>query len=216
MKISILCTDPNHPVIKNLQVWVNDISSQGLDATLVFDKADLQGGDILFLVSCSQMIREAERKKYKATLVLHASDLPEGRGWSPHIWSILNGANQITVSLLEASDPVDSGALWLKTKFTLEGHELLPEINAKLFAAELLLMTQAVEQFETIKPTEQISDPGPYMPKRSPADSQLDPDKTIAEQFDLLRVVDSQRFPAFFDYRGKRYLIKIEKDKNEK
>ena len=108
------------------QVWVKDISSQGLDATLVFDKADLQGGDILFLVSCSQMIREAERKKYKVTLVLHASDLPEGRGWSPHIWSILDGANQITVSLLEASDPVDSGAIWLKTKFTLEGHELAP------------------------------------------------------------------------------------------
>ena len=216
MKISILCTDPNHPVIKNLQVWVKDICSQGLDATLVFDKVDLQGGDILFLVSCSQMIREAERKKYKVTLVLHASDLPERRGWSPHIWSILDGANQITVSLLEASDPVDTGAIWLKTQFFLEDHELLPEINTKLFTAELLLMTQAVEQFETIKPTKQISNPGPYMSKRSPADSQLDPDKTIAEQFDLLRVVDSQRFPAFFNYHGKRYLIKIEKDENEK
>lgn len=181
---------------------------------LVFDKADLQGGDILFLVSCSQVIRDAERKKYKATLVLHASDLPKGRGWSPHIWSILYGANQITVSLLEASEPVDSGAIWLKTKFTLEGHELLPEINAKLFAAELLLMTQAVEQFETIKPIQQIGDPGPYMPKRSPADSRLEPNKTIAEQFNILRVVDSQRYPAFFNYRGRRYLIKIEKDEN--
>lgn len=215
MKISILCTDPNHPVINSLQVWMGDISSKGHFPTLVFDKAELQGGDIFFLVSCSQMIRDAERKKYKVTLVLHASDLPKGRGWSPHIWSILGGANQITVTLLEASEPVDSGAIWLKTKFTLEGHELLPEINAKLFAAELLLMTQAVEQFESIKPNQQVGDPGPYMIKRSPADSQLDPYKTIAEQFDLLRVVDSQRYPAFFNYRGKRYLIKIEKVENE-
>lgn len=215
MKISILCTDPNHPVNNSLQAWMKDMSSNGHSTTLVFDKAELPGGDILFLVSCSQMIRDAELQKYKATLVLHASDLPKGRGWSPHIWAILGGANQIAVSLLEASEPVDSGAIWLKTKFTLEGHELLPEINAKLFAAELLLMTQAVEQFETIKPIEQAGDAGPYMPKRSPADSQIDPYKTIAEQFDLLRVVDSQRYPAFFNYRGKRYLIQIEKVEND-
>lgn len=215
MIISVLCTDPNHPVINRLQAWTSDVSSKGHSATLVFDKAELRGGDILFLVSCSQIIRDAEREKYKATLVLHASDLPKGRGWSPYIWSILDGASQITVSLLEASEPIDSGAVWFKTNFTLEGHELLPEINEKLFAAELLLMTQAVEQFETIKPIQQVGDPGPYMALRSPADSRLDPNKTIAEQFDLLRVVDSQRYPAFFDYRGKRYLIRIEKGEND-
>lgn len=215
MKISILCSDPNHPVNNSLQAWMGDMSLKGHTAKLVFDKAELQGGDVLFLVSCGQMIRDTERQKYKATLVLHASDLPKGRGWSPHVWSILGGANQITVSLLEASEPVDSGAIWLKTKFALEGHELLPEINAKLFSAELSLMTQAVENFEAIRPIVQVGDPGPYMPKRLPADSQLDPAKTIAEQFDLLRVVDSQRYPAFFNYRGKRYLIRIEKVEND-
>ncbi len=215
MEIAVLCSDRNHPVIKSLGAWIDEMLSKSHSATLAFDKADLQGGDILFLVSCTQMIREAEREKYKATLVLHASDLPHGRGWSPHIWSILGGASELTVSLLEASDPVDSGAVWLKTQFALEGHELLPEINAKLFAAELSLMTQAIEQFEAIKPIQQTGDPGPYMPKRSPADSRLDPNKTIAEQFDLLRVVDAQRYPAFFDYRGGRYLIKIEKAGNE-
>ena len=60
-----------------------------------------------------------------------------------------------------------------------------------------------------------MGDPGTYMTKRIPADSQLDPCKSIAEQFDLLRVADSQRFPAFFDYRGKRYLVKIENVANE-
>lgn len=139
----------------------------------------------------------------------------EGQGWSPYVWAILSGVNQITLCLLEANDPVDSGAIWLKTEFFLEGHELLPEINEKLFAAELSLMTQAVEQFGAITPTAQCGDPGPYMPKRTPKDSRLDPNKTLAEQFDLLRVVDSTRYPAFFDYRGKRYLLTIEKGENE-
>lgn len=214
MIISILCSDTNHPVVKSLQNWVSEMTFKGNIVSLLFDKSELKGGDILFLVSCSQIISDAERNKYRAALVLHASDLPEGRGWSPYIWSILGGANQITVSLLEASEPVDSGAIWLKKTFGLEGHELLPEINARLFAAEISLMTQAVEQLESIKPIRQIGDPGPYMVKRTPADSRLDPHKTFAEQFNLLRVVDSQRYPAFFDYKGKRYLIKIEKADN--
>ena len=215
MKISILCNDPVHPIIESLHLWMKEMTSKGHSPVLVSDKADLQGGDILFLVSCSQVILNTERKKYKASLVIHASDLPKGRGWSPHIWSILDGSNEITVSLLEASGPVDSGDIWLKTKFTLENHELLPEINEKLFTAELLLMTRAIEKFELIKPVRQKGQSGAYMPKRLPVNSQLDPDKTIAEQFDLLRVVDSQKYPAFFDYRGKRYIVKIEKFENE-
>lgn len=215
MEISILCTDQNHPVVNSLQRWAAEMTLKDHSVSLLYDKADLQGGDVLFLVSCSQLIRDVERNKYKVALVLHASDLPNGRGWSPYIWAVLNGDNQITVSLLEASEPVDSGAIWLKTKLVLEGHELLPEIYAKLFDAELFLMSQAVEQFESMKPIPQLGDPGAYMPKRSPADSQLDPNKTIAEQFDLLRVVDSQRYPAFFDYRSKRYLIRIEKDERD-
>lgn len=215
MEISIFCTDPNHPVVNSLQRWAAEMTISGHSVSLLYDKADLQGGDVLFLVSCSQLIKGEERNKYKATLVLHASDLPKGRGWSPYIWAVLKGDNQITVSLLEASEPVDSGAIWLKTKFELEGHELLPEINAKLFEAELYLMSQAIDQFEAIKPIQQTGDPGAYMPKRSPADSRLDTNKTIAEQFNLLRVVDSKRYPAFFDYRGKRYVIRIEKDEND-
>lgn len=188
---------------------------QGHNISLSFDKKDITNGDILFLVSCGQMISNTERQKFRTVLVLHASNLPKGRGWSPHIWSIINGANQITVCLLEANDPVDSGAIWVKTEFTLEGHELLPEINEKLFAAELLLMTQAVEKFEAITPMPQYGEPGPYMQKRTPLDSQLDPDKTLAEQFDLLRVVDNEKYPAFIVHRGMRYLIKITKVKND-
>lgn len=215
MRISILCSDPNHPVVDSLRTWVADVSSKGHVATFVFDKSKLCGGDILYLVSCSQIISDVERNKYKAVLVLHASDLPRGRGWSPYIWSILGGENHVTVSLLEACDHVDSGAIWLKTTFDLEGHELLPEINAKLFEAELLLMSQALDQFGCITPTLQPDESGPYMKRRTPEDSRLDPDKTIAEQFNLLRVVDSIRYPAFFEYQGQQYLIRIEKVKNE-
>lgn len=211
MKVSVLCTDPEHPVIRSLQQWQSEMRDQGHGVSICSDKKDLIGGDLLFLVSCAQKISDAERAKFKIALVLHASDLPKGRGWSPHIWAILSGAQQITVCLLEAADPIDSGAVWFRTHFCLQGHELLPEINRLLFSCELALMTRAVREFATVKPVPQFGDPGPYMERRTPADSRVDPDKSIAEQFDLLRVVDNRRYPAFFEHRGKRYRIALEK-----
>ena len=80
MNISILCTDSEHPVVMDLYAWMYDMRKKGHLGELVFDKDDLQGGDILFLVSCGQMVNDEVRGKYKATLVLHASDLPKGRG----------------------------------------------------------------------------------------------------------------------------------------
>lgn len=215
MKISILCTDHFHPVVERLNEWVKSMTLKQHMVSLVFDKRELLGGDILFLVSCSQMIGEHERAKYKSTLVLHASDLPKRRGWSPHIWSILDGENEITVSLLEAAEPVDTGLIWLKTSFVLEGHELIDEINNKLFDVEIFLMTCAVDGFGKINPSAQVGDPGSYMKKRTPGDSEIDPEKSILEQFNLLRVVDSGRYPAFFYHHGYKYQIKIKKVKNE-
>jgi methionyl-tRNA formyltransferase len=215
MKISILCTDPRHPVVPRLREWAERATREGHTATLCFDKGELVGGEILFLVSCSQLVGETERKKFSTILVLHASDLPRGRGWSPHVWSVVEGENRNTVSLVEAATSIDSGPIWAKTRFELEGHELLPEINQKLFDAELELMTRAVRERGEITSTPQTGDPGVYRRRRTPADGRLDPGKTIAEQFDLLRVVDNKRYPAFFDLRGKRYVLKIEKAEHE-
>lgn len=192
------------------------MNSCGHDATIVTDKQILPGGDILFLVSCSQIVRATERNLYKHCLVLHASDLPKGRGWSPHIWAVLNGETKITVTLLEAEDAVDSGRIWFQAAFELQGHELLPEINKLLFDAELALMTKAVSEMRVVVPREQVGDPGAYMQRRTPMDSRIDPGKTISDQFDLLRTVDNDRYPAFFEYRGCRYLLKIEKVDHER
>lgn len=215
MNLAILCTEPGHPVVPRLRHWQGKVAALGHSAVLCFDKRELAGGDILFLVSCSQIIGAAEREKFPTILVLHASDLPQGRGWSPHVWEILGGKNEITVCVLEASDPVDSGPVWLRSRFALEGHELLPEINDKLFTTELALMTRVVENYRTLTPAPQRGEPGPNMRRRTPADSRLDANKSIADQFDLLRIVDNDRYPAFFDHRGKRYLIRIEKAADE-
>jgi methionyl-tRNA formyltransferase len=211
VKISILCSDPNHPIFPWLERWS---LKQGHmhKVRLNRNKDELIGGDILFLISCHEVIFPQVRAQYAATLVIHASDLPIGRGWSPHIWQIIEGNNRIPVTLLEAEDAIDSGAIWAQRHIQLDGHETFEEINAKLFDAEVELMDFAVEGFNAIKPRQQDGRVPTIYRKRTPEDSRIDPHKSIADQFELLRVADPMRFPAFMEYRGHRYLISIVKD----
>lgn len=210
MKVSVLCSSTAHPVYPHLEQWIRDAAANHR-VELVRQKSELSGGDVLFLIACHEIISPADRQKYGATLVIHASDLPEGRGWSPHIWQILEGKNRIVVSLIEAQDPVDSGAIWAQRHLVLEGHELSEEINEGLFAIELELMDHALAIVGSGKPVPQDDRPPSYYRRRTPEDSRLDPSRSIAEQFDLLRVADPQRFPAFFDLHGHRYVVRIEK-----
>ncbi len=211
MKISILSTNKLHPVYSVLQSWCKE-KEKKYDIELQEGVESLTGGDILFLISCNEIVGKNVRSKYKVSLVIHASDLPKGRGWSPHIWQILDGRNKITVSLLEAADGVDTGRIWAKKEINFEGHELYDEINTRLFATELHLMDFAIENFNTILPTPQPENVKPtYYKKRTPEDSRIDPSKSISEQFDLLRISDPDRYPAFLDIRGHRYKIVLTK-----
>lgn len=210
MRISVLCSNRAHPVFAYLEQWIRRRQSAH-EVELVNLAQQLHGGDLLFLISCMEIIKAPVRSRYRHTLVVHASALPEGRGWSPHVWQILGGRSRITVTLLEADDGVDTGDIWAQRDISLEGHELYDEINAKLFGATLELMDFALDNSAAIEPRSQVGTPT-YYRKRTPQDSRLDPDKTIAEQFDLLRVADPERFPCFVELRGKRYRVILRKE----
>ena len=209
MRVTVLTSDTAHPVYARLLEWAR--VNQDIDVQIVTRKAEALGGDILFLISCHEVVAADIRARYQHTLVIHASDLPRGRGWSPMIWAVVAGAREITVTLLEAVDRVDAGAIWLQERIQLEGHELYDELNELLFSAELRLMTAAVRNAQAIKPRVQDEAGATYYPRRTPADSRLDPQRTLAEQFDLLRVCDPQRYPAFFELRGQRYEVRLTK-----
>lgn len=215
MKITLLCSDLRHPVNPYIQSWVKAQAGEH-EVVVVQKKAQLTGGDILFLVSCSEIISASDRAQYKASLVLHASDLPRGRGWSPHIWELVQGAEVITLALLEAEDEVDSGKLWKKTWITVPKHALWDEINDLLFTAEVEMMDYAVKNFGQVKPHVQTDvHQATYFPKRTPRDSRIDVNLSISEQFDLIRVCDPVRFPAYFDHLGQRYILKLEKSNEQ-
>ena len=210
MDISILTSSIEHPVNAYLDKWAE--KNKNHQISIVHSKKELISGDILFLISCSDIISKLERGRFKKTLVVHASDLPHGRGWSPHVWEIINGASDITLSLLEAEDKIDTGDIWKKISVPIPKTTLFNEINELIFDSELRLMDFAIENYNTIESKKQTNIDSTYWPKRSPKDSEIDINQTISEQFDLIRVCDPQRFPAYFYKDGVRFNVKIEKN----
>lgn len=202
--VTVICSDQKNHIWPHLGRWCLE-----QDADLVSSKARAAGGDLLLLVSCTEIIEREIREKYACTLVIHESALPEGRGWSPFAWQVLEGKREIVISLLEAEDQVDSGALLLQQKVEIEPHELADEINGKRDRMRMEMVRWAAENFRTAQRVPQEGLPT-YYPRRYPSDSRIDPSRPISDQFELLRICEP-RFPAFFDFRGHRYEMTVRK-----
>lgn len=215
MNITILCSDSAHPVNLYLNSWAKEVEDF-YNVSIVRTKDELTFGDFLFLVSCSELINFEHREHYRHVLVLHASDLPKGRGWSPHIWEIIQGGEKITLTLLEAEDKVDTGRIWLKRVIDVENTALWDDVNKLLFDSEVQLINEALARYDEIRPYEQpIDESTTYHRKRTPNDSKLEPEFSISEQFDLIRMCDPDRYPAWFEFRGQKYKLLLEKIDNE-
>ena len=195
---------------RHAESLVEKIEDRGDKACLLRSFTALEKPDIVFYLSCMKITPPEALAKSRVNLIAHASDLPQGRGFSPVVWQILDGASEIPIRLIQAADPVDSGDIVLSTSMSAEGHELNDEIRARLGERiiELCLSYLSAETPPAGQP--QQGEPS-WHRRRGPEDSRLDPDRSIAGQFDLLRVVDNQRYPAFFDLRGHRYILRIEK-----
>lgn len=211
MVIDILTDNPKSWIVPPTEAICVELCRMGLRARRVQSHSELEGGDILILLGCETILPSRLRAKYRHSLVVHESDLPHGKGWSPMTWQVLEGKNRIPVRLIEAVDKVDSGVIHGETEIELEGHELVEELRVKQAMATRNLIVDFVSRYPNLSPKEQ-SGVESFYPRRTAADSELDVDRTIREQFNLLRVVDNDRYPAFFRINGKKYVLRIEKE----
>ena len=129
-------------------------------------------------------------------------------------WQILEGASSIPmITLFEAVADLDAGSIYLQQKIALQGQELAEEWRVLLAQATLDLCLAWFDRHQEVvhAAQPQHGEASNYR-RRRPIDSQLDPELSLAEQFNVLRVVDNQRYPAFFHWRGRRYILNIHSD----
>lgn len=208
MKVQVLVDTPSSWIIPYAKQLVERINKFGHQANFLSTHEEVEKGDILALLSCEKLFKDLELNTYN--LVVHESDLPKGKGWSPLTWQILEGKNKIPVTLFEADKKVDSGPIYDQKIISFEGHELLPELKHMQGEATVELIMNFIEKYPNVKGNEQKGESS-YYPKRTIEDSELDTSKSVDELFNLLRVCDNSRYPAYFEKKGIKYYLKIEK-----
>ena len=129
------------------------------------------------------------------------------------LYSYVEKAKLRGLSLIEVEDKVDTGDIWKKKKVNIPKTALFEEINHIVFGAEIELMDFAIENFSRVTPLKQIKEEASYWKKRTPKDSELNIYMSLDEQFDLIRVSDVDRFPAYFFKNGEKFLLSLKKIK---
>lgn len=210
MKIQIL--------VDNIKSWILpyaiELQKQLLklnhEVELIHEQSAIIKNDILFILGCEKIIKSDNLKLSQYPIVVHESKLPMGKGWSPLTWQILEGKKEIPITLFKAIDRIDAGEIYLQESMYFQGHELLEEIKNIQGEYTLKMCLKFAQNCKQICGIQQIGKESFYA-KRTSKDSKLDPSKTIIEQFNLLRVCDNERYPAYFEHEGHTYYIKIYK-----
>ncbi|MGM0440433.1 MAG: UDP-2,4-diacetamido-2,4,6-trideoxy-beta-L-altropyranose hydrolase [Chlamydiota bacterium] len=175
----------------------------------------IKASTICFYLSYPKIVPEGYLGLASHNIVVHASDLPQGKGWSPWVWEIEYGNDNLVLSLFEVVPALDAGPIYFKKQLTLDGTELLPEIREKLGKQIIDMCLQYAHHYDELIATEQIGESS-YYSRRKPEHNQLELSKSLADQFNKLRVADNQCYPAYFNFLGHRYILTVEKSYNNK
>ena len=175
-----------------------------------FDSKKIKNFDIVFILGYTKILKTKFLNYNKLNLLIHESDLPYGKGFSPIQWQILKGKKKIIFSILEAVKKFDSGAIFEKKKIVFKGYELNNDIRKIQGETTLYLVKNFLKDYpkNILKKIPQKGK-STYFKRRNLNDSQLDINKSIKSQFNLLRIVDNEKYPAFFKYKSKKYKLKI-------
>ena len=210
MKITILC-EKNSWVNKYLPSLLEKLKRHSVQ--VISSHHEIVEGDLLILQSYGKILPKNKMALNRHNILVHSSELPRGKGWTPVHWQIIEGKDRIPSTLIEISEKVDSGDIYYKEYTSLNGTELLDEIREKVIKTDFSMIERFVDNIEVVKAKRQEGK-ATYYRKRNEEDSEFDINKTISEQISLMRVVDNEDYPLFFRYKGEKFVLKIYKEKD--
>lgn len=142
-------------------------------------------------------------------VVMHSSDLPEGRGWAPiyHVFS--EQKSEYVISGVFAADEVDTGDVIVRARFPIEAGYTSSFIRMLDNELSVILVAKILEHWPEGNPVgvKQVGLES-YRPRRYPADNEIDLSLPLVELLPHLRGVESDS-PAFFFYKNVKYLIEV-------
>ncbi len=215
----IILTSKNSWLYRNKRKSIiNELKKFSSEIKLISNfKKIKKNNDCLIIGSYYKIIPKKFLSLSKFNLLVHESDLPKGRGFSPLYWQILKGSQNITTTILEANENIDEGNYYIKKKFYYPKEIFFDEIKQRQFQNAIYLVKRVLKKIilgKKIKNFKQFGKPT-YFRRRDIKDSELNVKSSLKKQINLLRIIDNKIYPAFFKYKGKKIYLNI-KILNEK
>ncbi len=166
--------------------------------------------DLMLVVSWRYLIpAEIYHLPRLGTFVFHDSLLPAYRGFSPTVWSIINGEDHTGVTLFEMADEVDSGEVVMQTRLAIGPDETIADLLERVTATYLTTLEQALPLLlEGRAPRlKQDQSQASFTCKRLPDDNRIDWTRPTSEVYNLIRAVTAPYPGAFTTFNGQKLTI---------
>jgi methionyl-tRNA formyltransferase len=143
-EIAAVITVPDKPAGRGQKVSVSAVKTYALDKNIpILQPTNLKSEDFLNelasynanlqIVVAFRMLPEVVWRMPKyGTFNLHASLLPNYRGAAPINWAIINGETETGVTTFFIDDKIDTGAMILNHKISIEKNENVGQLHDKL------------------------------------------------------------------------------------
>ena len=196
----IILTDIDSWIAPYVAVLRNKLVKMGHNVHIEENFPSGSNFDMCFMLSYSRIVSREILARNKHNLVVHESALPQGKGWSPMTWQILEGKNIVPITLFEAAESVDAGQIYLQRKMLFSGNELVEDLRSCQGNTTVAMCLEFVNNYpEILSQARPQKGQESFYARRTPEDSRLDINQSIKEQFNLLRVVDNKKYPAWFE-----------------
>lgn len=170
------------------------------------------GADLAISVNWRSVIPASVLAMYpRGVLNAHAGDLPRYRGNAPLAWAILQGEDQIGLTIHQMNEQLDAGPIVLKRRVPIGPRTRIGELWQRLGLEFPAMFREALDGLASgaIVPTPQPEDPRSALrvfPRR-PEDGRIEWRRSAVEIDRLVRA-SSEPYPgAFASFEGRRMTI---------
>lgn len=90
-----------------------------------------RGVDVLLSVAAPEIFRESARAAAPLVLNVHNGRLPEYRGMMPTFWALLNGEREVTVTVHDVAERLDTGGVFAEFAVPIEDTDSAFDLSAR-------------------------------------------------------------------------------------
>lgn len=166
--------------------------------------------DLLLAISWRYLVpREFYSKPKLGAFAFHDSYLPSYRGFSPTVWSLINGEASTGASLFWMADDMDSGDIVDQQRVAIGPDDTIAVVMEKVTATYLDLLKANLGSMVSGQARRQPQDhsQATFTCKRLPSDNRIDWSRSTHEIHNLIRATTRPYPGAFTCLDGRRLIV---------